>query len=178
MLLPPLATSRLLLRTLNRTDVGSRYLAWLCDPEINRYLDLSDKSPESVDELSAWVDNVNASADVLLFGIFLKDSQRHIGNIKFGPVSQRHRRGDIGFLIGEIDCWGQGFASEAIEGLARHVFNHLEIEKLTAGCYLNNVGSTKALLKAGFTHEATLPAHGRIDGRRMASLLFGLCREL
>lgn len=176
MLLPSVATNRLLLRTLNPSDIGTHYLSWLSDPEIRRYLDLSGKPITSIAELASWVDNINASADVLLCGIFLKDTQRHIGNIKFGPVSEKHRRGDIGFLIGEKDCWGQGLASEAISGLSRHVFSQLEIEKVTAGCYLNNIGSTKALLKAGFTHEATLPLHGRIDGQRMASLLFGLCR--
>ena len=175
-LLPPTVTDRLLLRTLVASDVGSRYLSWLSDPEITRYLDVSDKPIGSVDELRCWVDAINASADNVLFGIFLKDTQRHIGNIKFGPIWERHRRGDIGFLIGERDSWGKGFASEAISALTSHVFDHLEIDKITAGCFLDNTGSTKALLKAGFAHEATLPLHGLVDGRRMASLLFGLYR--
>lgn len=169
-------TPRFLLRTLKLSDVGSRYLSWLSDPEINRYLEIRFTPVKSTGELISFVQSVNAGADSLLLGIFLKEGQRHIGNIKLGPIQSDHRRAEIGFLIGEKDCWGQGYASDAIAALSRYGFDRLGLEKITSGCYASNVGSAKALLKAGFVQEATIPLHVLFEGQRVASLLFGMDR--
>lgn len=169
-------TPRLVLRTLESSDVGSRYLSWLSDPEIIRYLEIRFTPVRSTGELVSFVKSVGASADSLLLGIFLKEGRRHIGNIKLGPIQAAHRRAEIGFLIGEKDCWGQGYASEAIAALSRYGFDRFGLDKITAGCYASNAGSAKALLKAGFVQEATIPSHVLFEGHRIASVLFGLDR--
>lgn len=172
----PIETRRLLLRTLAPSDVGQHYLAWLTDPEITRYLEIRFTPVRSAGELVSFVQSTNASADSLLLGIFLREGQRHIGNIKLGPIQSDHRRAELGFLVGEKDCWGQGYASEAIAALSRYGLDRLGLEKITSGCYASNVGSAKALLKAGFVQEATIPSHVVCEGRRVASWLFGLDR--
>jgi len=170
-------TPRLLLRTLEPTDVGPRYLSWLSDPEIRRYLEVRFSPVQSTGELISFVNSVNAGTDSLLLGIFLKEGQRHIGNIKLGPVQVDHRRAEIGFLVGEKDCWGKGYASEAISSLSRYGLDRLGLEKITSGCYACNIGSAKALLKAGFVQEAVIPLHVIFEGRRVASLLFGMDKQ-
>jgi len=125
-------------------------------------------------ELLSFVEALNASADSLMLGIFLKDEGRHIGNIKLGPIQRHHRRADLGFLIGEREVWGRGYASEAIAALVDFASRQLGLERITAGCYANNIGSQKALLKAGFSKEATLPAHWVCEGCRVDGLLYGV----
>ena len=44
----------------------------------------------------------------------------------------------------------------------------------SAGIYETNIGSAKALLKAGFGLEATISSHVICDDRRIASQLYGL----
>ena len=172
----PIETPQLLLKTIEPSDVGSRYLAWLSDPEITRFLEVRFTPVRSISDIASFVQSVNASAHSLLLGIFLKEERRHIGNIKLGPVQVDHRRAELGFLIGEKDCWGQGYMSQAIAALSRYGFDRLELEKITSGCYEDNVGCAKALLKAGFMQEARIPSHVLFEGRRVASLLFGLDR--
>ena len=173
----PLETPRLLVRTLEPSDIGSHYLSWLSDPEVIRYMEIRFSPVGNLDELAAFVLSANASKDNLLLGIFQREGHRHVGNIKLGPIHRDHHRAEIGFLIGAKDCWGRGYATEAISAVARYGLDCLNLRKVTAGCYETNVGSARALVKAGFTREATIPWHVEFEGRRVASILFGMNRD-
>ncbi len=175
MILPnPLETPRLRLRCLRPSDVGDVYLSWMNDAEIVRFLESRFSVVQSLADLKVFVDAMNASQNNYMFGIFRKDGDLHIGNIKLGPVIREHARAEIGYLIGDRRCWGQGYASEAIHRVARFGLEELGLKKIKAGCYETNIGSAKALRKAGFDHEATVPLDSICDGRRVASLLFGM----
>ena len=76
--------------------------------------------------------------------------ERHIGNIKLGPIDWNQGFGDIGFIIGAKECWGKGYAAESIQLLAGYAFGSLKLHKLTASCYAVNIGAIKTLKKAGF----------------------------
>jgi len=168
----PIETPRLQLRNLMQTDVTENYLSWLNDPEVLRYLEVRFSKPGGLEELGAFVKTVNDSADTLIFGIFRKDTGRHIGNVKLGPIKLEHARAEIGFLIGDRSSWGAGYASEAVEAVAQFGLDNLKLAKIGAGCYATNVGSMKALLKAGFLQVANIPDDVVSDGVRVASLLF------
>lgn len=168
----PIHTLRLILRTLVLADVGERYLEWLGDPAITRFLEVRHNQPRSIEDLNSFVQAMRDSDSDLLLGIFLKDSGRHVGNVKLGSIDRRYRRADIGFLIGERDAWGRGFATEAIIAASDLAFERLGMQKVTAGCYAGNAGSARALTKAGFVLEARLHAHWVIDGMQEDGLLF------
>ena len=168
----PIETARLQLRHLTEADVTESYLSWLNDPEVLRYLEVRFSKVGGLEELGSFVKTVNDSTDTVMFGIFRKDTGRHIGNIKLGPVKFEHARAEIGFLIGDRSSWGAGYASEAIQAVAQFGLQRLNLAKIGAGCYETNVGSMKALLKAGFQQVATIPNDVVSDGVRVASLLF------
>lgn len=170
----PISTERLLLRTLHGVDAGPHYLAWMSDPDIVRYLEVRFSAPQTISELVKFVTHTNDSDNELLLGIFLRDSQRHIGNIKLGPVCKNHNRADLGFIIGDRAAWGKGYATEAISAVARFALDELKLAKVTAGCYASNQGSARALEKAGFTQEGRLRGHWSVDGKREDGLLFGI----
>lgn len=166
-------TNRLVLRSLNDQDVSKEYLFWLRDPSVNKYLEIRFSKSIEKHELVNFINSMNNSADNLLLGIFLKKNNSHIGNIKLGPIIQEHCRSEIGFLIGEKTSWGKGYASEAISALSEYALNTLNLKKITAGCYEENIGSQRALEKAGFRLEATIPNHVVFNKKRISSLLFG-----
>lgn len=172
----PLETPSLLLRTLHAADASKAYLSWLSDPEVIQFLEVRFSKAQELDDLADYVSRVNASPDNLMLGIFLKSDESHIGNIKLGPIVAEHSRAEIGFLIGDKASWGKGYAPEAIRAVSHYGLDVLGLAKITAGCYETNVGSSKALLKAGFTHEATRPFHSVSGGRRVSSLLYGFAR--
>lgn len=170
----PIGTERLLLRSLDSVDVVPHYLAWMSDPDILRYLEVRFSAPQTLAELTKYVTRTNDSDNELLLGIFLRGSQRHVGNIKLGPICRNHSRADLGFIIGDRMAWGKGYATEAISAVAKFALAELKLVKVSAGCYAANQGSARALEKAGFVQEGKLSGHWSIDGKREDGLLFGL----
>lgn len=163
-----------MLRSLKKSDVTPHYLNWCLDKEITQYLEFRFSPDQTLETLEKFVCEKNESSDELLLGIFTRDGLCHIGNIKLGPLCRNHNRADLGFLIGEREVWGKGFATEAIVAISQYAITELRVAKLTAGCCASNYGSVRALEKAGFTQEARLPKHYSVGGVREDVLLFGM----
>ena len=71
------------------------------------------------------------------------------------------------------DCWGNGYASEAISLLTDFAFDTLNLHKLTAGCYEQNMGSLKTFQKAGFEIEGVRKQHCFSNGNYADAILLG-----
>ena len=169
----PIYSESIFLRSLQPGDATLVYLGWLSDPAINAHLEVRFSPPQSVGGLATLVADLNQSTHTLMLGIFLGEDGGHIGNIKLGPIDWHHQAGDLGFLIGDKEQWGKGYASQAIALLADYAFAHLGLAKLTAGCYAENEGSRRALIKAGFMEEGRRIAQWLVTGRRQDGILLG-----
>ena len=167
-----LQTDRLYLQNLVPSLIDDTYLGWMNDPKVICFLESRFCPPKSLDELRSFVKQINSSSHSLFFGIFLKAADRHVGNVKLGPISKEHHRSSIGFLIGERTLWGQGIATEAVSVAAKYALSELGLFKLTAGVYESNKGSAKILRKSGFIEEACLQNHVEYEGKREAMLFF------
>lgn len=172
---PFLSGGPLYLREVRLEDVNENYYRWMNDPDVTRFLE-SRFYPHSLESLRQFVTGKQGDRNNVFLAIVLHDGDRHIGNIKLGPIDWIHRLGEIGILIGEKDCWGKGYASQAICLLADYAFNRLDLYKLTAGCYGNNEGSTRAFEKAGFVREGVRKEHFFCDGTRVDLILLGRVR--
>lgn len=165
------------LRKVIPDDVNEAYCRWMNDHATNRFLE-SRFYPHSIETLREYI--VNKQSDNLnaFFAIVLNDGGRHIGNIKLGPVDSHHRLADIGILIGEKDCWGKGYALEAINLIVDYAFYTLNLHKVTAGCYAPNKGAIRAFEKAGFVHEGVRKSHCLFEGEYVDDILLGLVNPL
>jgi len=159
-----LVGERVVLRDLEESDVGERYVRWMNDPEVMAALE-SRFTRHSRESLLEYLRSIRGASDTLFLAITLRSDARHIGNIKLGPIHAHHRFAEIGLLIGEKDEWGKGYASEAIALLAAHAFESLGVHRLSAGCYASNQGSVKAFLRAGFAIEGIARDQYLFDGR-------------
>ena len=151
---------RIILRPLTLDDVSGRYVSWLNDPEVNKYLETRFQE-QTIETIREYVRAMHAAADVLFPAIILKNGGNHIGNIKLGPVIEEHRRGEISFFIGEKDYWGKGFATEAVRLLTDYALDKLGLNKVTAGCYSNNLGSQRVFEKLRYVIEGRFQRHYR-----------------
>ncbi|MCX6165436.1 MAG: GNAT family protein [Ignavibacteriae bacterium] len=88
-----------------------------------------------------------------------------------------HKFGDISLLIGEKDYWGKGIAYESIKLLTKFAFNSLNIHKLKAGCYADNIGSAKAFEKVGFEREGIFKKQWMVNGKYQDEIILSLCYE-
>lgn len=144
--------------------VGEAYVAWLNDPEIGRFLESRFAEHDETTTV-AFVDTVLVSPVNLFLGIESKALGRHVGNIKLGPIDQKHGLGEIGLMIGERDAWGKGIATSAIDLISKIGMQQLGLRKITAGCYASNIGSKIAFEKAGFHVEAVRKHHFLFEGK-------------
>ena len=143
---------RIYLRKIKLSDVSSAYVKWLNDSEINQYLE-TRYVDQTIDSVHKYVEKIMGTDNELLLAMCLQDNHKHIGNIKLGPINLIHKNAEISLFIGDKNAWGKGIATEAIYILSNYAFNTLYLNKLTAGCYANNIGSMKAFEKAGYKIE-------------------------
>lgn len=168
---------RIRLRFLQLDDVNERYLQWLNDSDVMRYTE-SRFTKHSLDDIRAYVQAVQADQHSSFFAIIEKKSQKHIGNIKIGRIhNPYHRTADIGIIIGDKSCWGQGFATEAIKLLAAYAGETMNLHKLWAGIYANNIASIKAFLRAGFVEEGRFSKHWLCEGDYVDGIQLGMILE-
>lgn len=143
----------MVLSSLNVDDIDERYVEWLADSDVNQYLETRHKK-WGVAEIKDFVSDQNKSEDQYLLGIFVDN--KHIGNIKIGPINIIHSVGTISLFIGDKEYWGKGIATESIKMITRFAVDNLRLRKLVAGMYSSNLGSLKAFLNAGFSFEGVL----------------------
>jgi len=165
---------RIYLAGLDPQQISSQYQAWMKDAEVLRFLD-NPSGDYSLKGLEEYVRQMNESPKDYLFGIFLNDSDEHIGNIKIGNVHSVHRRGDIGLVIGAKRLWGFGYGTEAIDLVTKYAFEVLYLNKVYAGILKMNVGSAKAFMKAGYREIGHLERHDFHQGMFADSIMVEKC---
>ena len=141
-----LATERVYLRPLSAQDATQTYADWMNDPQVNQYLE-TRHSPQSVESCRAFIEQCNADPASHLFGIFLQQGHRHVGNVKLGFVNSHYQRGQVSLFIGDKACWGQGLSSEVVRLITAYGFDSLGLHRLEAGCYEDNLASLRIFLK-------------------------------
>lgn len=169
---PYLMGKRIYLREVTVQDVSNRYLEWMNNPKIKQYIESKDNNT-TIEALVQYVEEKNADKNSIFLAIVLNGNKSHIGNIKLGPIDWYHGLADIGIIIGETECWGQGYATEAIQLVTNYAFDELRLHKLTAGCYEDNISSARAFEKADFILEGIRPEHLYHDGKYQALCLYG-----
>lgn len=147
--------SEVFLARLHNLNYGSKdYIKWLNDKKINEFLEARNQS-HNKKSLNNWIDNLFASGDNLLFGIFLKKEKLHIGNIK-AKINFQHQRAEIGILIGTKNLHRKGYGSQSINLLCDFLFDNLKLKKIYAGASEPNIASQKVFKKSQFKIESKL----------------------
>ena len=172
-----LHSKRISLRSIEAEDLNRTYLKWMNDPTVNRHLE-TRFMPQSIQTIRSYWEKHSNNESSPWFAICTENGNKHIGNIKLGPISWIHRRADISLFIGERTYWGKGYGSEAIGLIRDWAFSELDLQKLNAGIYSNNVASRRAFEKCGFVLEGTLQDEAISEGRRIDVWKLGLPRSI
>lgn len=164
------------LREIQISDVKKNYYNWMRDPEVNQYLE-SRFEKWSVRKLKSYIREIKINRNNFFWAIIHKESGKHIGNIKLGPVNCRHGFADLGIIIGEKLYLGKGFATEAITLVVDYAFKKLKLNKLNAGAYANNIGSVKAFKNAGFLIEGIQKRQYLYNKKYVDGVLLGCIKK-
>ena len=87
-----------------------------------------------------------------------------IGNIALTPLSDIERvSAELGYWIGRAH-WGHGIMTDAIRGMTSYAFRTFELTRVFAIPFVHNVGSIRALEKAGYHREGLMRRSAIKDG--------------
>lgn len=160
---PFLVGKKVYLRPLDMDDVNQEYLTWINDGEVINQL--ATVFPSTFYQLENFVKSVLDNPNTIFFAIIEKESNRHIGNVKLGPINWINRTSNFGLMIGDKNNWGKGFAQESFILLLKYAFEKLNLHKVWDMAVVSNIASIKANQKAGFKIEAELKEHVFKNGK-------------
>lgn len=165
---------RIYLRAMETTDLDA-CIRWINDPEVTQYLAVGVFPISRLSE-QAWLERAvrgESPAD-RHFAICTIDGDRHIGNAGLHAIDWISRRAELGIMIGEKDCWSQGYGSDAIKTLTRFAFNQANLRRVFLRVFSHNPRAIRCYEKCGFVTEGRLPAHHWINGQYVDDVVMGL----
>lgn len=170
-----LYTERLCLEPLRLKHATQKYVSWLNDPEVYKYLE--SRGGQTINTLKEFV-NHQVTNKVYIWAIIDKSLNQHIGNIKIDPINYTHKFGEYGILIGDKAYWGKGFAREASKAVLNYFFSHNNyLRKINLGVVKNNVDAINLYNKLGFKKEGYLQRHLVYDGSEEDVIRMAIFRE-
>lgn len=168
-------TERIFLRETLLSDVSQEYVDWMNDPEVTRYME-ARFGQHTFESVKDFVRNVGKENSVLL-AVIAKDHQKHIGNVKLGPIDKNHAFTILGVMIGDRNYWGKGYGPEAIKLAVEYAFTKLGLRKINADVYENNIGSLRAFQKTGFQEEGRRKRQYFSDGKWLDAVCFSINKD-
>lgn len=86
------------------------------------------------------------------------------------------KNAEIGYWLAE-PFWGNGYISSSLRKFTPMVFENMDIVRIYAEPFENNIGSKKALEKAGFKLEAVLKNNIFKNGELMSSCIYSILKS-
>lgn len=154
-------TERTVLRRYRPDDADALYRHFGRDPEMARYSGWNPyATPETAKEtVQRFIDSY---ADAHFYGWAIVVDGDLAGTI--GAYDYRDGRIEAGFSI-RRDCWGRGYATEALKAVLSYLTENEDIPCVYAWCAAGNTGSRRVLEKAGMRLVCT-EAGGLTVGER------------
>ncbi|OCA90365.1 GCN5 family acetyltransferase [Bacillus sp. FJAT-27225] len=171
---PNLETERLKLRKITLDDIEDMY-SYCSNEEVPKYASWNaHNSLEETKETIERVINQWENKNLVHWGIEYKENRKLIGTIEFVIWDTQHKVAEIGYALSK-DYWGMGFATEAASEVIKFGFNNMNLVRIQARCYLENIGSARVMEKAKMSFEGVirkgLLAKGKHQDLKMYSII-------
>lgn len=171
-----LNTARLVLRPIMEEDIDAVFAA-CSNPRVTEYTFFETHQDRG--ESEAFIReclNAKSPDGKVHFAITRREAPGVlIGMCGARRIEQRCNSAvELGYWLA-VECWHQGYATEAVRGLLPFLFEHFGSERVQAHTIAENAASARVLEKAGMCYEGTLRhatyRRGRYWDVRMYSLL-------
>ena len=171
-----LSGNRIYLRKLRKSDINKAYLSWLKDPDVIRFMHAGTMSDNKTVLLDYYANFANNKND-FLFAIIMKKNNKHIGNVRLGPIEWNHKRSEFGLMIGDKKSWGKGFAFEAINAILKYAFELLNLNRINIYVVEENKAALAVYKKAGFKIEGCMRKNYCLNEKYSNTLVLGILKE-
>ena len=132
---------------------------------------LSDETPDNIWGAEAFIRNRADSSDIIRAIVFDEKIVGQIGVEKLDSTCA-----EIGYcLIAEYE--NRGIATEAVKQICGLAFSELNVSRVQAKVFEDNIGSKRVLEKAGFSLEGVLEKSAVKSGKHVNEWLYAKLKE-
>jgi len=143
-----LTTKRLTIRPFVDSDLDDVF-EMRRDPEIMRFIREPQVKP---DETKRWIEMISSKwedSGIGFCALVDNENGRFAGWCGLWNLKETDEI-EVGYAIHK-DCWGKGFATEAAQRVLKYAFEDLDLERVVAVAFPENLGSIKVMQKLGMT---------------------------
>jgi RimJ/RimL family protein N-acetyltransferase len=167
--MPTLKTARLTLAFPIMHDNMNldHYLRWLSNESVTRFSEQRHVAHTNVTQyeyLKSFVDSNDYFWEIQRTGV-------PIGSVTaFRNIP--NRTANVGIMIGAVNLWGNGYASEALDAVCNFLFED-GCRKIDGGCMAANQAMISVFENVGFKYEATIGGLFLLDGKPEDAVFYG-----
>lgn len=166
-------STRVVIRPVLKSDI-SLIMRWINDPEVTQYLATYEPMMEA-DEVE-WIEKLHTRKPNN-FAFTIVVDRNPIGVMGIHNVDWRSGTATTGALIGEKECWGKGYGSEAKMLVLDFAFNTLNLRKICSMVIEFNGRSYAYSMKCGYKEEARLRAQHVSHGKYWDEIHLAVFRD-
>lgn len=155
---PILATERLLMRELCLADCHDFKEIFSSEKVMAYYGMFPVDNLEIVLQLIESLRSYYYEDRGIRWAILNRQTGQFMGTCGFHNCNNAARRAEIGYELHE-DFWGHGYIKEAIEAMKGYGCSAMNLHRIEAMVYPENIGSIKALEALGFEKEGLLKGY-------------------
>jgi RimJ/RimL family protein N-acetyltransferase len=130
----------------------SAFTRWYADPEVARLTRYQD-GPMRPDDVRRFFEARVTGSGSLALAIHLRASDRLIGTCAFSQLDGDNGSALFHITIGEPDCWGHGYGTEATALMLEHAFGTLGLHRVGLAVFAFNERAIRSYRKVGFVVE-------------------------
>ena len=158
------------LERLTLEHLTEKYVAWLNDESVVQYTE-QRFLPQNRQTVEKFISQSLADTTCEVFALVAHG--QHVGNFKLSDINANHASATVSFLIGEKAFWGKGLATMALKRLVKYAHEPLQLKKLNASLYSNNLSSMRVFEKCEFVIEGIRRNDRKYFDRRIDLILVG-----
>ena len=145
-----LTGQKVILREKCVSDADNDYV-WRCDPDLCRLDAIPPLNMPYSEYEGYYVEELQyATGRRRKFAIDCLEDGKHIGNCMYYDIDWNTRQAELGIMIGDRNYWGQGYGSDAVRTLVRHIFNDTNVDRIYLKTLEWNVRAQRCFRKCGF----------------------------
>lgn len=159
-------------------DDAPDYLAYLSDPEVNRYVP-SECLPTT---LEAAKNEIQYNLDLFRFkrsifwAIASKETNQFLGSCGFNYWNRDHWRGEISYDLAK-PYWGKGVMTQVVRSVLGFAFTQMQMHRVEATATPTNLASLGVLKKVGFKKEGVLREQKLLHGKFYDAVILSLLQK-
>jgi len=170
------------LRELCRKDV--KRIPKLLTQEVSYYLKQTIPNPYKIEDAIRFIAESHRSFKSrkgFIFGIDFREtgdefSSSLVGIISVDNINKINRNAEVGYWIGK-EYWDRGIVTESLELVIDYAFHILDLHKLYAFVFAQNIASIHVLEKCSFRKEGQQCEQRYKHGKFHNILLYGIIKN-